>query len=479
MSFNSIEFLFFLPLVFFLYWIPFRRKGKTWQNVFIIFASYVFYGWWDIRFLGLIAFTTLCSYLSGKAIEKSSKKIWWLWGNTLVNIGILVIFKYFDFFSKNLSIALEKIGFPVDIVTLNLVLPIGISFYTFQALGYTIDVYRNKLKPTDDIIAFFSFLSFFPQLVAGPIERASTLLPQFQRKRNFSYTEGVDGLRLILWGMFKKLVVADNCGAVVDMIFSNFTHYGGEQLFIGAVLFSFQIYGDFSGYSDMAVGIAKLFGIELTANFHTPYFSKDISEFWRRWHISLTTWFRDYVYIPLGGSHVNKTRVVRNITVVFLLSGLWHGADWSFIAWGVYNAALFVPIVMIGKKDKPTSHIATDKMSTSVRNCILIMSTFVLVTIGWVFFRSIDLESGWVYIKRMFLYFNLTTYFHGKQALFWSLIMLMIEWKQRSCRFGLDFSNPSGLIVLTPVRWSIYIAIILVCMLFTPNNSGEFIYFQF
>lgn len=478
MVFNSIEFLLFLPAVFMLYWFVFKPMGRSCQNLFILMASYVFYGWWDIRFLGLIAFTTLCSFVSGIAIQKSRHKLWWVWGNAILNLGILGIFKYYDFFAENMALMLERFGVTTDDVTLNLVLPVGISFYTFQALSYTIDVYRRKLEPTKDILAFFAFISFFPQLVAGPIERATNLLPQFLREHTFNYSEAVDGMRLILWGLFKKMVVADNCGAVVNMIFSDYTQYDGMQLLIGAILFTFQIYGDFSGYSDIAVGTAKLFGIELMANFRTPYFSRDIAEFWRRWHISLSSWFKDYVYIPLGGSRVKKSKVARNTAVIFLLSGFWHGANWTFIAWGAYHAVLFIPLIISGKNRKYKDIVAEGRHLPGVKDCLLIVTTFTLVMIGWVIFRATNIEMAWCYLKRMVIHFDFTSSFHGKFALGWALIMLIIEWLQRHHRHGLDFSNPTGIMKYTSVRWSVYAIICIMCMLFSESQS-DFIYFQF
>lgn len=412
------------------------------------------------------------------AISRSKHKLYWIWGNSILNLAILGIFKYYNFFAENMVMLLGKFDITPDNVTLNLVLPVGISFYTFQALSYTIDVYRKKLEPTHDVVAFFAFISFFPQLVAGPIERATNLLPQFLRKREFKYSEGVDGMRMILWGLFKKMVVADNCGAVVDMIFSDYTAYGGMQLLIGAILFSFQIYGDFSGYSDMAIGIAKLFGIKLMANFRTPYFSRDIAEFWRRWHISLSSWFKDYVYIPLGGSRVKKKKVARNTAVIFLLSGFWHGANWTFVAWGAYHAILFLPLIISGKNKKYKDIVAEGKHLPSAKECLLIVATFSLVMIGWVIFRATDIEMAYGYLKRMVLHFDFSTHFQGKFALTWALIMLTIEWLQRHRRHGLDFANAKGMMAYTPVRWCIYAAICIACIIFTESQS-DFIYFQF
>lgn len=333
MLFTDTSFAVFLPIVFALYWL--LQRAPKWQNALVLVASYVFYGWWSWRFLLLIAFTSLCSYVSGikmgtgENVGKAAHRKLWLWANIVINLGILAIFKYYDFFVAELA---QLFGLDGDPLMLHVALPVGISFYTFQALSYSIDVYKGRVEPTRNIVAFFAYIAFFPQLVAGPIERATQLLPQFLRSRHFDYKLAIDGARQILWGLFKKMVVADNCASYVDAVFAQ--SQGPASHLLAAVLFAFQIYGDFSGYSDIAIGTAKLFGIRLMQNFRTPYFSRDIAEFWRRWHISLTTWFRDYVYIPLGGSRVPKWKVVRNTFVIFLLSGIWHGANWTFVAWG-------------------------------------------------------------------------------------------------------------------------------------------------
>ena len=351
MSFNSIEYLFFLPTVFLLYWLVFKKRNM--QNVLLVVASYVFYAAWDWRCLFLITLTSFCSFASGLLFAKNAG-----WGrviyvaNFILNIGILCVFKYLNFLGDSFAHLLTNVGLQADWVTLDIILPVGISFYTFQALSYTIDVYKGKIAPTTDFFAFFAFISFFPQLVAGPIERASNLLPQFLSERRFDYAVVVDGMRQILWGLFKKMVVADNCAMVVNIVFADYERYDGATLMLGAVLFAFQIYGDFSGYSDIAIGSAKLFGIRLMQNFNYPYFSRDIAEFWRRWHISLTTWFRDYVYIPLGGSRCGRWITIRNTFIIFLISGLWHGANWTYVCWGVYHALLFFVLLLLNESDK-------------------------------------------------------------------------------------------------------------------------------
>ena len=352
MLFNSIDFAIFLPIVFLLYWFV-ANKNLKFQNILLLVASYVFYGWWDWRFLSLIIFSSFIDYFVGISLSKtenSQKRKILLWMSILVNIGFLGFFKYFNFFSQSFADAFTLLGSHMEPSRLNIILPVGISFYTFQTLSYSIDVYRRKLEPTKDIIAFFSFVSFFPQLVAGPIERATNLLPQFYKKRKFDYGKAVDGMRQILWGLFKKVVIADNAAEYANEIFNNYEDYSGSTLFLGAVFFAFQIYGDFSGYSDIAIGTSRLFGFNLKQNFAFPYFSRDIAEFWRRWHISLSTWFRDYVYIPLGGSRGGTWMKIRNTFIIFLVSGFWHGANWTFISLGIFKCIIFFTITVIKKK---------------------------------------------------------------------------------------------------------------------------------
>ena len=372
MLFNSFTFLLFLPIVFLLYWSVFNRSIRL-RNLFIVLISYLFYGWWDWRFLSLIAFTTFCSWMSGQLIRKirndrgmtvASSEYYCrmvVITNLVLNLAILAYFKYANFFIDNFIDLFELFGITLHRTSLNVVLPVGISFYTFQALSYTIDVYRRRIEPTSDVVAFFAFVSFFPQLVAGPIERATHLLPQFCESRHFCYKEAVDGLRQILWGLFKKVVVADNCAIVANAVFQNMESATPSSLLLGAIMFSFQIYGDFSGYSDIAVGTAHLFNFDLVRNFNVPYFSRSIAEFWRRWHISLNTWFVDYVYIPLGGNRRGKWLTLRNTMVVFLVSGLWHGEQWHFVIWGLFNGVL----VVIGQILKPTKTKIYEKINVS------------------------------------------------------------------------------------------------------------------
>ncbi|MBQ6764154.1 MAG: MBOAT family protein [Paludibacteraceae bacterium] len=520
MLFNSLEFAFFLPIVFLLYWFltPSGTNGpryslfRYWhvseqtalriQNAFVLVASYIFYGWWDWRFLLLIAFTSFCSWGSGLLIGKSvssaqsvdghKKAKAWMIANIVLNLGILAVFKYYDFFVSEFG---QLFGISTDSLLLRIILPVGISFYTFQALSYSIDVYRQKIEPTKDIIVFFAFIAFFPQLVAGPIERATNLLPQFLQKRTFSYDQATDGMRQILWGLFKKIVVADNCATYVDQVWATYDTQTGSTLLLAAILFTFQIYGDFSGYSDIAIGTAKLFGIKLMRNFNNPYFSRDIAEFWRRWHISLTTWFRDYVYIPLGGSrpevpaHIKnpdrykKWIIVRNTFVIFLLSGFWHGANWTFIAWGAYHALLFLPLILLGKNRKYTNQVAEGRLLPTWKECGQMLLTFALVVFGWIIFRAETISQAWEYICGMLQFGTLRAsyrFFLPDENLIWPtnifiLIMLVIEWFQRNKQHGLE------VIDARKYKW-LRVAFYYILILFIILNAGTeqtFIYFQF
>ena len=473
MLFNSLEFAIFLPVVFLLYWFVFNRNVK-WQNLFVVAASYLFYGWWDWRFLFLIAFTSLCSWGSGLLIDRyqpyrTAKIIHIL--NIALNLGILALFKYYNFFAD--SFARLFLHGDSDRVLLHLILPVGISFYTFQALSYSIDVYRKKLEPTRDIIQFFAFVSFFPQLVAGPIERATNLLPQFGKPRTFDYSQGVDGMRQILWGLFKKIAVADTCAVYVDHVFGNYETQNGTTLIIAAILFAIQIYGDFSGYSDIAIGTAKLFGIRLMRNFRNPYFSRDIAEFWRRWHISLTTWFRDYVYIPLGGSRVAKGKIIRNTFIIFLLSGFWHGANWTFIAWGAYHAILFLPLILTGKNRKYLNEVAEGKVLPSLKETCQMILTFALVTIGWVLFRADSISQAGHYI--MLIPHLGIPYTEGLlTAAMLAAGMFIVEWLQRARQHGLDLESLKSHVL----KFFIYYIIVIILFL-VQKGAESFIYFQF
>lgn len=476
MLFNSVEFLIFLPVVFGLYWALSRRLRL--QNALVVASSYLFYGWWDVRFLTLIAFTTICSYISGLLIDRFDgcrvKQKWVSGINIAINLGILGTFKYYDFFAGSMSQLLASVGIEAGFVTLNIVLPVGISFYTFQALSYSIDVYRGNIKATCDLLAFTAFISFFPQLVAGPIERATNLLPQFLRERHFDYVKAVDGMRQILWGLFKKIVVADGCAVAVDKVFGDYGAYDSATLALGAVLFAMQIYGDFSGYSDIAIGTARLFGINLMRNFRFPYFSRDIAEFWRRWHISLNTWFRDYVYIPLGGSRCGKAVAFRNTMVIFLLSGLWHGANWTFVVWGAFHALLFLPLLLMGSNRRYLGEVAQDRWLPSIKETVSMLVTFALVTMGWIIFRADTIGDAWGYMCRMFTSGEWGVPVHGKGVLVYALLMLAVEWVQRTREHALQLDAVKS----RWVRGAIYYALIIV-ILWQESSSVQFIYFQF
>lgn len=480
MLFNSIEYLIFLPVVFLFYWLAFR--GRRRQNLFIVVVSYIFYGWWDPRFLGLIFLASAVAYLCGLAIvragERRRLRRLWVGVDMVISFGILAVYKYYDFFATNLNELASLFGVELGAVTLQLVLPVGISFYTFQGVGYTIDVYRGTVRPCRNPVDFLAFISFFPQLVAGPIERASNLLPQFLRERTFSYAMGVDGMRQILWGLFKKMVVADNCAATVDWLFSHREESGGLSLLIGAVLFAFQIYCDFSGYSDIALGSAKLFGIRLMTNFRFPYFSRDIAEFWSRWHISLTTWFRDYLYIPLGGSRRGKWKTVRNTIIVFLVSGFWHDAGWTYITWGAFNAMLFVPLVVTGRsRRRRGTTVASGRAVPSLGEFAMMGVTFGLVVIGWVFYRAESMGASWEILRKIFTDPRLTPFPHEWTLAVWVTLLLAVEWTHRECDFGLQFKG-IGLMASRMWRWVAYVGLFMAVLL-CSGRQASFIYFQF
>lgn len=482
MQFNSLDFAIFLPLVFFLYWFVVKKNLRL-QNLLIVISSYIFYGWWDWRFLSLIAFSTLVDYFVGIRLgteEKERNRKILLWTSILVNLGFLGFFKYYNFFLDNFIEAFTFFGRDIKGSSLNIILPVGISFYTFQTLSYSIDVYRRKLRPTKDFIAFAAFVSFFPQLVAGPIERATNLLPQFYNKRTFDYHKAVDGMRQILWGLFKKVIIADNAAEFANLFFNNSADYSGSTLLLGAIFFTFQIYGDFSGYSDIAIGTARLFGFDLMRNFHFPYFSRDIAEFWRRWHISLSTWFRDYLYIPLGGSRGSIGTKVRNIFVIFLVSGFWHGANWTFIVWGALNAIYFLPLMLTKKNRTYLDVVAKDRIFPTGKEFVLMLGTFGLTVLAWVFFRADSVGHAVSIISEIFSS-SLFTFpaFDGKREAFITLLFiaafLLIEWNGRKEEFAI--AN-LGVTWKRPFRYAFYYTIIFFLIWF-PGNEQEFIYFQF
>ncbi len=480
MLFNSIDFAIFLPTVFIIYWFLTNKSLKL-QNLLIVAASFLFYGWWDWRFLTLIIFSTFADYYIGRKLgteDNEVKRKILLWTSIIVNLGFLGFFKYYNFFVDNFTTAFTFFGSDIAPNTLDIILPVGISFYTFQTLSYSIDVYRRKLEPTKDFVVFAAFVSFFPQLVAGPIERATNLLPQFYKKRVFDYSKAVDGMRQILWGLFKKIVIADNCAQFANQIFDNSDDMSGSTLVLGALFFTFQIYGDFSGYSDIAIGTSRLFGFDLKRNFAFPYFSRDIAEFWRRWHISLSTWFRDYLYIPLGGSHGGTWMKVRNTFIIFIVSGFWHGANWTFIVWGTLNAIYFLPLLLTNNNRNNLDIVAQGKYFPSFKELFLMLTTFTLTVFAWIFFRAENIDHAYRYIKGIAStsLFQIPTIL-PKVILLLIVVFIIIEWIGRHGEYAIEkMFNRNNKIV----KMVFYYTIILAIYYFGNfNNNIEFIYFKF
>lgn len=477
MLFNSITFLIFFIIVFLIYW-GLLSRHRNLQNLFLLAASFLFYGWWDWRFLGLLILSATVDFLVALNIDSSKNNTYrkhLLLLSIIVNLSILGFFKYFNFFIDSAADLLAQIGLQTNPSTLNIILPVGISFYTFQSLSYSIDVYRKNIKPTKNPLVFFAYVSFFPQLVAGPIERAKNLLPQFSNSRKFDWYQIQSGLNQVIWGFFKKLVIADNCAIQANQIFQNPAAYDSGTLWLGAIYFAFQIYGDFSGYSDIAIGTARMLGFKLMTNFSYPYFSRDIAEFWRRWHISLSSWFRDYVYVPLGGSRSSKPKVILNVFIIFLLSGFWHGANWTFILWGFLNAIYFIPqLIRNTNRDTAGSIVAEHKAFPSVQDTVRMSSTFVLCLIAWVVFRSGSAADAATYIFRML--FTLPEFPDSQNLTYLPLLLLLIiiEWVSRHKEHPLLFSNYGNFQSIFAVFAVFWITIIW-------GNFGlqEFIYFQF
>ncbi|HEX8563172.1 MAG TPA: MBOAT family O-acyltransferase [Flavobacterium sp.] len=478
MLFNSINFAIFLPVVFALYW-ALSRRSLTWQNVLLLGASYFFYACWDWRFLFLLIFSTALDYLTGLKIhesESSKSRKFWFWLSILTNLGFLAVFKYYNFFAGSLSEGLNSVGLQADFVFLEVILPVGISFYTFHGLSYIIDIYQRRIEPERNIVSYSLFVSYFPLLVAGPIERATHLLPQVKKKRVFDYSKAIDGVHQIIWGLFKKVVIADSCAEYANAIFDQHESMNSLSLALGAVYFSFQIYGDFSGYSDIALGTSKLFGIDLLRNFKYPYFSRDIAEFWRRWHISLTTWFRDYLYIALGGSQVGLQKRIRNTFIIFLVSGFWHGANWTFIVWGLLNALYFLPLLISGRNRINTGAVAEGKRFPSVKEFGNMLLTFAITTFAWIFFRSETVGQAFVYIRRLlsmnfeggFKYLAIERYVPELLPLL--LFFIIAEWNSREDDhpFTGKYKNLKVLLILSGIL-----------LLGVYSNAADFIYFQF
>jgi alginate O-acetyltransferase complex protein AlgI len=486
MLFNSLGFAVFLPVIFILYWFVTNRSLKL-QNFLLLAGSYFFYACWDYRFLFLLIFSTLLDYITGlkmSGADSRKKKRFWFLLSVIVNLGFLGIFKYYNFFADSFAEALSLLGLQVNPWTIRVILPVGISFYTFHGLSYIIDIYNNKIQPEKNFVTYAVFVSFFPLLVAGPIERATHLLPQIKEKRSFNYSFAVDGMRQILWGLFKKVVIADTCADYAVNIFGNYAEYSGSTLVLGALFFTFQIYCDFSGYSDIALGTAKLFGIELRRNFAFPYFSRDIAEFWRRWHISLSSWFRDYLYIPLGGSKGSTWVKVRNTFIIFLISGFWHGANWTFIVWGALNALYFMPLLLLHKNRAHLETVAQGKLFPSFKELLGMAVTFGLTTLAWIFFRSESVPDALAYIGRMFS----SSLFEMPDArasiggsayvvvtLLLIVFFLVVEWLGREQQYALA---KFGVRWMKPVRWAMYYVLLIAIFLFMGKEQ-QFIYFQF
>ena len=484
MLFNSFEFALFLPVVFLLYWFVFSRSLRA-QNLFVVGASYLFYGWWDWRFLLLIAFTSLCSYASGLLIGRFRKRRGGeRWsravnaGNILLNLTILGVFKYYDFFAASFA---ELFGIAdYDSLLLRIILPVGISFYTFQALSYSIDVYREKLAPTRDIVAFFAFISFFPQLVAGPIERATNLLPQFLRPRTFDTAQAVDGLRQALWGFFKKIVVADNCAILANGIFDNYENLSGGALVIGAVAFSFQIYGDFSGYSDIAIGISRLFGFSLMRNFNYPYFSRDIAEFWRRWHISLSSWVRDYLFLPLSSftRRWGQWGVAASLMVTFIALGVWHGAGWTFAVYGFIQGLVIVWELRTERiRNKVRKHIGGRLFAM-----LSVIRTYLIFAVSLVFFKAKSVSDAFYFLRNI----SFQTHASWKEInigmsdhiciVAGAALLLMLLYDFFMSKGDLHRRLERQPILL---RWTIYYLIVFALFAYGKFGTENFIYLQF
>jgi len=478
MLFNSLNFAIFLPTVFFLYWFATKGNYKL-QNILLLISSYFFYACWDWRFLFLLIFSTLLDYFTGikmsDAKNQDSKKFWF-WLSIFVNLGFLGVFKYYNFFAESFASGLKNIGLYVNPWTLKVILPVGISFYTFHGLSYVIDIYKDRIKAEKNFIAYSVFVSFFPLLVAGPIERSTHLLPQILKKREFDYSKSVDGLRQILWGLFKKIVIADNCADYANQIFNNSADYSGSTLFLGALFFTFQIYCDFSGYSDIALGTARLFGIDLLRNFAFPYFSRDIAEFWRRWHISLSSWFKDYLYIPLGGSKGGNWMRIRNTFIIFIVSGFWHGANWTFIVWGALNALFIMPSIIMNTNRNNLEIVAQGKLFPTLKELFQIVLTFILTVFAWIFFRAESIPHAFSYISGIFSKSLLSVPTNTPYDLIsLILVFMIIEWLGRHeqfaiAKFGLKWNKY--------LRYAFYFLIIITIICF-EGKEQQFIYFQF
>jgi len=477
MFFNSLAFAIFLPIVFFLYWFVFN-KNKSTQNALLIVASYYFYSCWDWRFLFLLVFSTFLDYFTGIQIEKSNSekgRKFWFWLSILVNLGFLGIFKYYNFFANSFAEMFTAFGFKASPILLNLILPVGISFYTFHGLSYVIDIYYKRIKAEYNFIDYSLFVSYFPLLVAGPIERATHLLPQVKVKREFNYETAKEGIYQIIWGLVKKVVIADTCAVYANAIFDHYHSMNSFSLILGAIYFAFQIYGDFSGYSDIALGVSKLFGLDLLRNFNYPYFSRDIAEFWRRWHISLSSWFRDYLYIPLGGSKGGLWMKIRNTFIIFIVSGFWHGANWTYIVWGFINAVYFLPLLLSNSNRNNIDSVVLKWNLVSIRVLFSILTTFLLTCVAWVFFRAKTITDAVLYLKRIFTNRDFAFQYLDNERYNYELLLMigvfvLVEWNNR-----MKVEPISGKRSMLKMA----LAILAIIAFGTYSDYKEFIYFQF
>jgi alginate O-acetyltransferase complex protein AlgI len=477
MFFNSLTFAVFLPIIFLLYWFVFN-KNKTTQNALLIIASYFFYSCWDWHFLFLLIFSTFLDYYTGIQIEKSindNRRKFWFWLSIIVNLGFLGIFKYYNFFATSFATLLTDLGIKASPILLQVILPVGISFYTFHGLSYVIDIYYKRIKAETNFVDYSLFVSYFPLLVAGPIERATHLLPQVKVKREFNLAQAKDGIYQIIWGLVKKVVIADTCATYANAIFDHYNSMNSLSLILGAIYFAFQIYGDFSGYSDIALGVSKLFGLDLLRNFNYPYFSRDIAEFWRKWHISLSSWFRDYLYIPLGGSKGSKIIQVRNVFIIFVVSGFWHGANFTYLAWGFINAVYFLPLLLLNRNRNNVDEIQLKWNLDSVKVLLNILKTFFLTTVAWVFFRAKTITDAVDYLKRIVVNRKFASQYlenerYNYELLLIIILFVLVEWNNRTKTEPLSGKYTAYKVIL---------ALMAILALGTFSDYKTFIYFQF
>ena len=477
MFFNSFAFAVFLPIVFLLYWFVFN-KNKSSQNLLLIVASYYFYSCWDWRFLFLLVFSTFLDYYTGIQIEKSKKETtrkFWFWLSIGVNLGFLGVFKYYNFFASSFAEMMQGVGLKSSPFLLDVVLPVGISFYTFHGLSYVIDIYYKRIKAEYNFVDYSLFVSYFPLLVAGPIERATHLLPQVKVKRSFDFDKAKEGIYQFIWGLLKKVVIADTCATYANAIFDHYPSMNSLSLILGAVYFAFQIYGDFSGYSDMALGMSKLFGIDLLKNFNYPYFSRDIAEFWRRWHISLSSWFKDYLYIPLGGSKGSKAMQVRNVFIIFVVSGFWHGANWTYLAWGFLNGLYFLPLLLLKRNRTNIENPELAWNWSSLRVFLNILSTFMLSCVAWVFFRAKTVTDAFLYLKGIMVNGNFSSQYLDNERYNYEILLLLFVFVWVEWQYKTKVEPISGR--FATLKMAACLAAII--MLGTYSDYKEFIYFQF